>query len=107
MSIEGALVVPHYVVPGRRLSEALGRQHAITVLIALLDADEPLGATELTFAIEGYTGSGIASARHLQKHGLVSIKEKPGVAGKVSYRISLTATGRRVAEALAETAELL
>lgn len=89
------------MVRGSKLSHALGRQNAAMALLALLNAGRPLGANELTAAIEGFSGSGIMVARHLEAYGLVKVKAKPGVAGRSAYDISLTASGQKVAEALA------
>lgn len=95
-----------FMARGSRLSHALGRQNACLVLLALLDADGPLGANELTARIEGFSGSGIQAARHLEGFGLVQVVEKPGVAGRQAYEITLTADGRRLADALSSVADL-
>ncbi|MCA1811745.1 MAG: hypothetical protein LC623_07010 [Halobacteriales archaeon] len=104
--IEEAHRGPRFMVRGSRLSNALGRQNASLVLLALMDSKTPVGANDLTARIAGFSGSGIQAARHLAEFGLVRVKEKPGVAGRSAYEISLTSAGERVARALAPVADL-
>lgn len=91
---------------GRGLEEALTTSGALRVLLALLDR-APLGATELTDAIGGYTAQGITAARSLERFGLVRVEEVGGFAGKPAYAISLTERGEKVARHLRTAAELV
>lgn len=91
---------------GRGLEGAVSASGAIRVLVVLLE-ESPLGATELTDRIGGYTAQGITAARPLAAAGLVSIKEIEGIAGKPAYEIELTPRGRQVAELIAKAAALV
>jgi hypothetical protein len=88
------------MVRGATLSEALGRKNATTALLALLDAKRAVGANELTDLIEGFAGSGIHVARHLETYRLVKVREKAGVAGRSAYEIALTPTGTKLAQGI-------
>ena len=88
---------------GTGLESALRTAGAVRVLLALLEHG-PLGATELTEAIDGYTAQGITASRSLEAAGLVTVDEHPGVGGKPSYVIALTDLGAALAKAIRPTA---
>lgn len=75
--------------------------------LLVLHDESPLGATELTQRLNGFSGSGLLIAQHLERHGLVEIRQVPGVAGGKAYKIALTPLGGRLANGLLSLARMM
>jgi hypothetical protein len=88
------------------LEQALGRKNAVRALL-LLHQQSPLGANDLTLGLRGYSQSGLIIAKHLASHGLAEVRQVPGVAGRVAYRIALTPLGGRIAQGLGAMARAM
>lgn len=93
------------VPKGGRLDAVVNRSLAIPALIALLEG--PMGATQLNQAIGGFAGQSSILARVFADAGLVTIEERPGVAGRSAFTYSLTPLGEKLARALEKAADLL
>lgn len=91
---------------GRRTAEIL-RQNAIPFLFGLADRVGPEAPTQVARSIRSDPKYAVALAKRLASSGLAEIHATGRVAGRLTYRVSITQRGREVVRLLEPVITLL